>query len=47
MVLALVLPVFTIFDLWAVKPKGQKLTADQLVQRHVESLGSGEALARR
>ena len=47
MVLALVLPVFTIFDLWAVKPKGQKLTAAELVQRHIESLGSGEALARR
>ena len=47
MVLALVLPVFTIFDLWAVKPKGQKLTADELVQHHIESLGSGEALARR
>ena len=47
-VLSLVLPVFTVFDLWpAVEPKGQKLTADQLVQRHVESLGSGEALARR
>ena len=47
MVLAFVLPVFTIFDLWAVKPKGQKLTAAELVQRHIESLGSGEALARR
>ena len=47
LVLALVLPVFTAFDLWAIKPKGQKLTADELVQRHIESLGSGEALARR
>ena len=63
MVLAFVLPVFTVFDLWAVavrgksrprpsgygllEPKGQKLTADKLVQRHVESLGSGEVLARR
>ena len=47
MVISLVLPVFASCDLWAAEPKGQKLTVDELVQRHIESLGSGETLARR
>ncbi len=47
-VLAFLLPVFTVFESWAVEPGGRnKLAADELVLRHVESLGSGEALARR
>ncbi len=47
LVLASVLAVFAVLNLWAGELRGQKLIADELVQRHIESLGSGEALAGR